>query len=64
LKPFSGVLNLLLDRDVDYTIILRDGAAQGAAIIATCSKAKNVLKCFAVREEYRGEGITAILISR
>jgi len=62
-EAFLRGFNLRLDQDVDYTIIIRDGASHGAPIVATCSKAKSVLKCFAVKEELRGEGITAILIS-
>jgi [citrate (pro-3S)-lyase] ligase len=62
-ETFLQSFNLTLDQDVDYTIIIRDGASPRASIVATCSKAKSVLKCFAVIEELRGEGITAILIS-
>lgn len=66
-ETFLLDFDLRLDQDVDYTIIIRDGASHGAShgasIVATCSKAKCVLKCFAVREDLRGEGITAILIS-
>ena len=62
-ETFLRGFDLLLDQDVDYTIIIRDGALHRASIVATCSKAKSVLKCFAVVEELRGEGITAILIS-
>ncbi len=62
-ETFLRGFDLLLDQDVDYTIIIRDGASRGAAIVATCSKAKSVLKCFAVEEGLRGEGITATLIS-
>ena len=62
-ETFLQGFNLILDQDVDYTIIIRDGVSPGALIVATCSKAKSVLKCFAVREELRGEGISAILIS-
>jgi [citrate (pro-3S)-lyase] ligase len=62
-ETFLQGFGLSLDRDVDYTIIIRDSASHGAAIVATCSKAKSVLKCFAVVDEFRGEGITAILIS-
>ena len=58
-ETFLNSFDLILDKDVDYTIIIRNGEK----IAATCSKAKNVLKCFAVAEEYRGEGITAKLIS-
>ncbi|HZK84400.1 MAG TPA: [citrate (pro-3S)-lyase] ligase [Desulfosporosinus sp.] len=62
-ETFLQGFNLGLDQDVDYTLIIRDGSSPEASIIATCSKAKSVLKCFAVIEEHRGEGITAILIS-
>ena len=62
-ESFLRGFDLLLDQDVDYTIIIRDREARGARIVATCSKAKSVLKCFAVIEEHRGEGITALLIS-
>ena len=58
-ETFLRSFELSLDQDVDYTIVIRDGAS----IVATCSKARNVLKCFAVIEELRGEGITSILIS-
>jgi len=62
-ETFLKGFNLRLDQDVDYTIIIRADASQEAPIIATCSKAKSVLKCFAVIEKLTGEGITAILIS-
>lgn len=67
-KAFLKGFDLSLDWDVDYTLVIRDGGAQnpaasGASIIATCSKAKSVLKCFAIAEARRGEGITATLIS-
>ena len=62
-ETFLQGFNLILDRDVDYTIIIRDNVSPGASIVATCSKAKSVLKCFAIIENHRGEGITAILIS-
>lgn len=62
-ETFLRDFDLILDRDVDYTIVIRDGGAEGASIVATCSKAKSVLKCFAVAEEYQGQGIATILIS-
>ncbi|EGW41336.1 [citrate (pro-3S)-lyase] ligase [Desulfosporosinus sp. OT] len=62
-EAFLQGFDLSLDQDVDYTIVIRDGVSQEASIIATCSKARNVLKCFAIIEEHRGEGITSILIS-
>lgn len=62
-ETFLEGFNLGLDPDVDYTIIIREGASHEAPIVATCSKAKSVLKCFAVKEELEGEGIAGILIS-
>ncbi|MDR3600567.1 MAG: [citrate (pro-3S)-lyase] ligase [Desulfosporosinus sp.] len=62
-EVFLQNFNLSLDQDVDYTIVIRDEALNQPAIVATCSKARNVLKCFAVIEELQGEGIAATLIS-
>lgn len=62
-ESFLRSFDLSLDQDVDYTLIVRDGPVGGASIVATCSKARNVLKCFAVKEELRGEGITSGLVS-
>jgi [citrate (pro-3S)-lyase] ligase len=59
LEAFLNKAGLELDKDVDYSLVIR----QGEAIKATCSKAKNVLKCFAVDEALRGEGITNALIT-
>lgn len=58
-ESFLHEFDLILDSDVDYTIVIRNGTY----VVATCSKAKNVLKCFAVSLELRGEGITSLLIS-
>ena len=58
-ENFLNGFDLILDNDVDYTIVIRNEAG----LVATCSKAKNVLKCFAVGEEFRGQGITSLLIS-
>lgn len=57
---FLQKFNLILDKDVDYTIVLRD---HQNAIKATCSKAKNVFKCFAVSMDLRGENVTGTLIT-
>lgn len=57
---FLGKLGLRLDTDVDYTLVMKEQNV----IKATCSKAKNVLKCFAVDLDLRGEGITSTLISK
>lgn len=46
--------------DVDYTVVIKN---QGE-IIATCSKKSNILKCFAVDENYQGLGLSNNLISK
>lgn len=58
-EKFLNGFDLILDYDVDYTVVIRENDT----IKATCSKAGNVFKCFAVSEELRGEGITATLLS-
>lgn len=60
IKKFLNKFELNLDNDVDYTIVLKENDS----IKATCSKAGNVLKCFAVDYDMRGQGIAAALISR
>lgn len=60
LNTFLVDCGLILDEDVDYSVVLRD---ENGNIKATCSKAEDVFKCFAVSEDLRGEGITSILIS-
>ncbi|AKA71459.1 [citrate (pro-3S)-lyase] ligase [Clostridium scatologenes] len=57
---FLESFGLILDKDVDYTVVFRD---ENNVIKATCSKAKNVFKCFAISEDIRGENITSSLIS-
>ena len=51
-ETFLQGFNLILDQDVDYTIFIRDGASHGASIVATCSKAKSVLKCIDFEETH------------
>lgn len=57
---FLESFGLILDKDVDYTVVFKD---ENDVIKATCSKAKNVFKCFAISEDARGENITSSLIS-
>lgn len=45
--------------DVDYTTIIEDDDK----IIATCSKKNNIVKCFAIDENYQGQGISGTLIT-
>lgn len=60
-ESFLNKFDLNLDNDVDYTIVMEDSS--NGNIVATCSKASSVLKCFAVDDTLRGEGITSVLIS-
>lgn len=46
--------------DVDYTVVIRENED----IIATCSKRDNVLKCFAIDENYQGLGLSNTLVSK
>ncbi len=57
-RDFLQTFKLLLDDNVDYTIVIR----QNGEIKATCSKAKNVFKCFAVSDDLRGTGVSATLL--
>jgi [citrate (pro-3S)-lyase] ligase len=57
-SDFLQTFQLLLDDNVDYTIVIR----QNGEIKATCSKSKNVFKCFAVSDDLRGTGVSAILL--
>ena len=59
LENFLNKFNLNLDKDVDYSLVIKENGA----IKATCSKAKSVLKCFAVDESMRGEGISSTLVT-
>ncbi|MEW8955591.1 [citrate (pro-3S)-lyase] ligase [Clostridium sp.] len=58
-KRFLEKFNLSYESDIDYTLVIEEEDN----IIATCSKAKNIFKAFAIDENYRGEGITATLIT-
>lgn len=58
-RDFLKKFQLNYEDNVDYTIIAR----KSGNIAATCSKSKNILKCFAVAPELQGEGITATLIT-
>ncbi|MFX0549559.1 [citrate (pro-3S)-lyase] ligase [Hathewaya histolytica] len=59
-REFLLSYDLGLDKDLDYTLVIR----KGGNIKGTCSKAKSVLKCFAVSEELRGEGFSEKLITK
>ncbi|GLI55696.1 citrate (pro-3S)-lyase] ligase [Propionigenium maris DSM 9537] len=57
-RGFLGKFDLDFEEGIDYTVaVRRDGA-----VVATCSKAKNILKCFAVDDSMQGKGVTNIMI--
>ena len=58
-KEFLEKFNLKYE-DVDYTVVIRENDD----IIATCSKKENILKCFAINENYQGLGLSNNLISK
>jgi [citrate (pro-3S)-lyase] ligase len=59
LERFLSSFNLTLDKDVQYSAVAR----KNEKIVGTCSFAGKVLKCFAVSEEFQGEGIASKLIT-
>ncbi len=58
IREFLERFNLDFEEGIDYTVAVR---GEGA-VVATCSKAKNILKCFAVDDSMQGEGVTNIMI--
>ena len=58
LKSFLNDFNLTLDA-IDYAIV----AEIGQTIIGSCCKHRNILKCFAIRSEYQGLGLTQKLLT-
>lgn len=62
-EPINNFLNefgLRFDDDIDYSLVVYDKGK----IIGTASKAKNILKCFAISKEYQGLGITNTLVKK
>ena len=59
LISFLNRFGLSFDENIDLTLVIRSSER----IVATASKAKNIIKCFAVDDFMRGEGITNILVT-
>ena len=59
LKLFLKKFDLTFDDSIDYTIVIR----KNENIVATASKTKNIIKCFAIDESIRGEGATNTLVT-
>lgn len=53
-------LGLELEGDLDITF----GAKESGKLIGTCSKSRNVVKCFGIREKYQGQGIASLLMDK
>lgn len=58
-SEFLSKFDLKFEEDIELTLVIRDGDK----IVATASKTKNIIKCFAVEPKMRGEGITNILVT-
>lgn len=58
-ENFLAGFGLKLDKDVEYTIV----ATYNEEIVGTVSFSGRVIKCFAVKRELQGEGISAKLIT-
>lgn len=59
IKDFLAQFDLLLDQDVEECIGLYDGEIMAAV----CCRSGKVLKGFAVKEEYRENNLTSLLVS-
>lgn len=56
---FLKKFDLQYDSFIDYTIVAKDNNQ----IIATASKEKNITKCFAIDDNYQGEGLSTKLLT-
>ena len=59
IKNFLADFQLKYDSSVDYTMVARENQK----IVATASKDKNIVKCFAIDNNYQGEGLSTQLLT-
>lgn len=59
IKEFLAHFDLQYDSNIDFSVVAREGQR----IIATASKEKNVVKCFAINSNYQGEGLSTQLLT-
>lgn len=59
LKEFLKKFQLNFDETIDYSLVIR----KDEEIVATASKSKNIIKCFAIDDSLRGEGVTNTLVT-
>lgn len=57
---FLNKFFLRYDKNIDFTLYLEDNDE----IIATGSKAKNVIKCFAVDDKYKNQGLSNVILTQ
>ncbi len=60
LRIFLSKFHLEYESDIDYSLAVYDDEC----LVATASKAKNILKCFAILESYQGQGISNQLVKK
>jgi [citrate (pro-3S)-lyase] ligase len=58
IKKFLEKFQLDFEKNIDYTVAIRENGQ----IVATCSKSRDILKCFAIDPSMQGTGITNILL--
>lgn len=56
---FLAKFELKYDPNIDYTVVIRENDE----IIATASKGKNIIKCFAIDPAHQGEGISGSILT-
>ena len=56
---FLAGFDLKYDENIDYTVVIRENDK----IIATASKGKNIIKCFAIDKNHQGEGISGSILT-
>ena len=56
---FLAKFELKYDPNIDYTVVIRENDK----IIATASKGKNIIKCFAIDPAHQGEGISGSILT-
>lgn len=59
LKDFLKKFDLTFDEAIDYSLVIR----KDEEIVATASKSKDIIKCFAIDDSLRGEGVTNTLVT-
>ncbi len=59
LKSFLKKFDLSFDETIDCSLVIR----KDEEIVATASKGKDIIKCFAIDDSMRGEGVTNTLVT-